>query len=108
MASNEAIDQQTLQTVVARAKTLIAASLKEICRQENLPVSGVKGTLQQRILERESDILSTTAADRSFHSSLVDWVTADMDVSERIAKLCHHRKCRCLQSPEGLDQRPER
>ena len=52
MAANGTIDQQTLQVVAARAKTLIGTQLKEICRKESLPVSGVKGTLQQRILDR--------------------------------------------------------
>lgn len=52
MAANGTIDHQTLQVVAARAKTLIGTQLKDICRKENLPVSGVKGTLQQRILDR--------------------------------------------------------
>lgn len=43
---------QDLQSVVALIKTLINAQLKDILRSENLQVSGVKSSLQFRIIDR--------------------------------------------------------
>jgi len=39
--------------VEAKIKALINSDLKEICRGENLAVSGVKAALQSRIIDRE-------------------------------------------------------
>jgi hypothetical protein len=39
-------------TLAAKVKTLINHDLREICRGENLPISGVKAQLQSRILDR--------------------------------------------------------
>lgn len=38
-----------LETIV---KTLLNSDLKELCRSEGLPVSGVKASLQIRVLDR--------------------------------------------------------
>lgn len=43
---------QNRLAVEAKIKSLINNDLKEICRGENLAVSGVKAQLQTRILER--------------------------------------------------------
>lgn len=43
---------QDHQSVVALIKTLINVQLKDILRSEYLPVSGVKSTLQFRIIDR--------------------------------------------------------
>jgi E3 SUMO-protein ligase PIAS1 len=43
--------QSQQDTLAAKVKTLINNDLREICRGENLQVSGVKAALQSRILE---------------------------------------------------------
>lgn len=51
MASNGvALDPHV---VVARVKTLINANLRNILKSEGLPVSGVKNTMQGRIIARQ-------------------------------------------------------
>ncbi|GAB7357256.1 hypothetical protein MBLNU459_g8231t3 [Dothideomycetes sp. NU459] len=52
MASGTQDLQHSKLAVEARIKTLINNDLKEICRGENLAVSGVKAQLQNRILQR--------------------------------------------------------
>lgn len=52
MASGIQDIHQSKLAVEARIKTLINNDLKEICRGENLAVSGVKAQLQTRILQR--------------------------------------------------------
>ena len=41
-------------SVTAKVKTLINAQLKTVLKREGLPVSGVKATLQERIIARTS------------------------------------------------------
>lgn len=41
-------------TVASKVKTLISNQLKQVLKKEGLPVSGVKATLQTRIIDRES------------------------------------------------------
>ena len=50
MASNGHIDTQPL---VGKVKMLINTQLKEVLKKEKLPVSGVKATLQERIIARK-------------------------------------------------------
>jgi hypothetical protein len=38
-------------TLIAHVKTLINQDLREICRQEGLPVSGIKSQLQTRVID---------------------------------------------------------
>ena len=52
MASTVAIDPQSTQVLIAKAKTLINERLKAILRAEGLPVSGAKATMQGRIIDR--------------------------------------------------------
>lgn len=52
MASTGQSISQGRHAVEARIKTLLNNDLKEICRGENLAVSGVKAQLQTRILRR--------------------------------------------------------
>jgi E3 SUMO-protein ligase PIAS1 len=52
MSSGGALQGQQV-TLAAKVKTLINNDLREICRGENLQVSGVKSQLQSRILDRE-------------------------------------------------------
>lgn len=52
MASGAHTLQQSRLTIEAKIKSLINTDLKEICRGENLAVSGVKAQLQTRILAR--------------------------------------------------------
>jgi len=49
--STRALQDQAI-SLQSRIKTLINSDLKEICRGENLPVSGVKAALQNRIIQR--------------------------------------------------------
>ncbi|GME53545.1 DNA-binding SAP [Neofusicoccum parvum] len=49
MASGQSLQQQA-HALHPRLKTLINNDLKEICRSEELPVSGVKAALQERII----------------------------------------------------------
>ena len=42
------------QAVIAKVKTLINAQLKTILKKENLPVSGVKAAMQERIITSSS------------------------------------------------------
>ncbi|KAK2761395.1 SUMO ligase siz1 [Arachnomyces sp. PD_36] len=62
MASTGSI--QDLQTVVALIKTLINAQLKQILRSENLPVSGVKSTLESRIIEHLNRLTQSGQSDQ--------------------------------------------
>ena len=39
--------------VIARVKLLLNAQLKAVCKAVNLPVSGAKAALQQRIIARK-------------------------------------------------------
>lgn len=55
MASGAHSLQQSKLAIEGRVKTLINNDLKEICRGENLAVSGVKAQLQARILSRMCD-----------------------------------------------------
>lgn len=41
-------------SVTAKVKTLINTQLKTVLKREGLPVSGVKATLQERIIARTS------------------------------------------------------
>ncbi|OJD31649.1 miz zinc finger protein [Diplodia corticola] len=50
MASGQSLQQQA-NSLHSRLKSLINNDLKEICRSEELPVSGVKSVLQQRIIQ---------------------------------------------------------
>lgn len=50
MASGQSLQQQA-NSLHPRLKTLINNDLKEICRSEDLPVSGVKAALQERIIQ---------------------------------------------------------
>ncbi|KAH7051057.1 PINIT domain-containing protein [Macrophomina phaseolina] len=50
MASGQSLQQQA-SSLHPRLKTLINNDLKEICRSEDLPVSGVKAALQERIIQ---------------------------------------------------------
>ncbi|MCJ1248326.1 SUMO ligase siz1 [Trapelia coarctata] len=52
MASTGTIDPQSIQVLIAKAKTLINERLKAILRAESLPVSGAKATMQGRIIDR--------------------------------------------------------
>lgn len=52
--------QQQLQSIKARLKGLLNNELKDICRTENLAVSGVKSVLQSRIIERELAAIMST------------------------------------------------
>jgi E3 SUMO-protein ligase PIAS1 len=52
MATSSRALQDQANTLSSRIKTLINADLKEICRGENLAVSGVKAGLQARIIQR--------------------------------------------------------
>lgn len=52
MASGQSLQQQA-NSLHPRLKTLINNDLKEICRSEDLPVSGVKAALQERIIQRK-------------------------------------------------------
>lgn len=54
MASSAQSLQHNRLMVEAKIKSLINNDLKEICRGENLAVSGVKAQLQSRILDRTS------------------------------------------------------
>jgi E3 SUMO-protein ligase PIAS1 len=49
--SSGAVLQGQQDTLAAKVKTLINNDLREICRGENLQVSGVKSQLQSRILD---------------------------------------------------------
>ncbi|KAF2811455.1 zf-MIZ-domain-containing protein [Mytilinidion resinicola] len=51
--------QDQVISLSARIKSLINADLKEICRGENLAVSGVKAGLQARIIQRLEELAST-------------------------------------------------
>ncbi|KAF2490469.1 hypothetical protein BU16DRAFT_470680 [Lophium mytilinum] len=55
---NRALQDQ-VNTLSAHIKSLINADLKEICRGENLAVSGVKAGLQSRIIQRLEELAST-------------------------------------------------
>lgn len=50
MASNGHIDTQPL---IGKVKMLINTQLKEVLKREQLPVSGVKAILQERIIARK-------------------------------------------------------
>lgn len=52
MASGQSLQLQA-NSLHPRLKNLINNDLKEICRSEELPVSGVKAVLQERIIQRE-------------------------------------------------------
>ena len=56
------------QTVAAKVKTLINAQLKTILKREGLPVSGVKATMQGRIIARRSLTLSLNVVTPSFNA----------------------------------------
>ena len=64
MATAGSIDPHSVQVVVAKAKTLINAQLKQILRTENLPVSGAKAVMQERIINRMFLVLSSSTAHR--------------------------------------------
>lgn len=53
MATSDSELFRLAQAIQAQVRTLINIDLKEICRAERLPVSGVKSTLQQRIFGRK-------------------------------------------------------
>ena len=42
-----------LDAVTARIKTLLNTQLKNVCRDQGLPVSGTKSDLQRRLFSRE-------------------------------------------------------
>ena len=42
------------QIMIAKVKTLINAQLKSVLKKEGLAVSGVKATMQERIINRKS------------------------------------------------------
>ncbi|KAI9661596.1 MAG: SUMO ligase siz1 [Bathelium mastoideum] len=48
--------QHQVEKLSRQIKRLVNSNLKEICRSEGLPVSGVKATLQNRILERLNEV----------------------------------------------------
>jgi E3 SUMO-protein ligase PIAS1 len=73
--------QRDIDKLGRKIKTLFNADLKEICRSENLPVSGVKAMLQNRILERESSGLPSPP--RPPYS-----MSTGSDTSLRLASLC--------------------
>ncbi|KAL9093329.1 MAG: hypothetical protein Q9165_004070 [Trypethelium subeluteriae] len=62
--------QQQVEKLSRQIKTLINSDLKEICRTEGLPVSGVKATLQKRILEHEVNISGDTAVLRRLENTV--------------------------------------
>lgn len=53
MASGALDIQQQKLAVEAKIKSMLNQDLKDICRGENLAVSGVKAQLQTRILARK-------------------------------------------------------
>ncbi|KAI9714852.1 MAG: SUMO ligase siz1 [Bogoriella megaspora] len=57
MASGHRDIQAEVNKLSREIKTLLNNDLKEICRAEGLPVSGVKATLQRRILERLDEVV---------------------------------------------------
>ena len=59
MASNGRIDTQPL---IGKVKMLINTQLKEVLKREKLPVSGVKATLQERIITRKCAVRPVNSA----------------------------------------------
>ncbi|KAL1626656.1 E3 SUMO-protein ligase pli1 [Diplodia seriata] len=64
MASGQSLQQQA-NSLHPRLKNLINNDLKEICRSEELPVSGVKAVLQERIIKRETFLPPLAHANRA-------------------------------------------
>ena len=62
MATAGSLDPYSVQVVVAKAKTLINTQLKQILRTENLPVSGAKAVMQERIINRMLWVISILTA----------------------------------------------
>jgi len=54
-----------------QTKLLLNADLKEICRREGLPISGIKAALQNRVLTRkhEGGGIWVTKAYQEFHQN---------------------------------------
>ncbi|KAF2404207.1 hypothetical protein EJ06DRAFT_526299 [Trichodelitschia bisporula] len=67
MASHANSLPQREGPLIARVKGLLNATLRTICRQENLQVSGVKAQLQERIISHIRDIVDRGDA-QSFES----------------------------------------
>jgi len=78
MASTGTIDPQSIQVLIAKAKTLINERLKAILRAESLPVSGAKATMQGRIIDRT---LLNTFLHRALLESLV-FVSPSMQLAQ--------------------------
>lgn len=62
-----AVQPSELQSVIALVKTLTNAQLKDILRSETLAVSGVKATLQIRIIQHIEELVQEGRIDRYDH-----------------------------------------
>ena len=98
--------QQQVEKLSRQVKTLINSDLKEICRTEALPVSGVKAALQRRILDREYG--------RPFLGAITHlWLSAvgleevnisgDTALLQRLANTINSRR----PSPSGFQDHPQ-
>ncbi|ODH13656.1 hypothetical protein ACO22_07046 [Paracoccidioides brasiliensis] len=73
-------DTADLQRVIAIVKSLLNSQLKDILRSENLPVSGVKVVLQDRIIDRLERLFRAGQTDRYNQLKRFVYATAHLQI----------------------------